>query len=121
MQKAACGAVAVIAWALVFPLVLPTTSEASGPTLALIRASSGAIGNTVSYDYSWDVAGCSVAGVTAGDTVILVWGNPLSSEQIGSTVHTETDQQADSAPDAKLPALLPSVIRPITWLSGARL
>lgn len=87
MQKAACGAVVVMACALVVPLVLPMTAEASGPTLTLIGARlvpSGAPSPT----NSWDVADCSAAGVTAGDTVILVWGNPLSSEQIGLIVVT---------------------------------
>jgi len=85
MQKAAGGAVAPVAFALVLTAVLPATAQASGPMLTLVGASSGFVGSTVTYDYSWDVPDCSAAGVSGADTVILVWENPLSSEQIGST------------------------------------
>jgi hypothetical protein len=84
MRKAAWCAVLVAVYALVAPAALTMRADASSPTLTLIGASSGAIGTSVTYQYSWDGADCS-AGVVAGDIVILVWQNPLTNDPIDQT------------------------------------
>ncbi len=58
-------------------------ASASSATLTLVGASSGVIGSNVTYHYNWDLADCAAAGVAAGDTVVLTWVNPQSSEPIG--------------------------------------
>lgn len=83
MRTAACGAALVLACAFVVTAASPAPAEASSPALTLIGASSGAVGSLVTYAYSWDVADCIAAGVSAGDTVILVWQNPQTIEPIG--------------------------------------
>lgn len=85
MRKAACGAVVVLAYALVVPVSLSAAAEASGTsaTLTLVGAASGVIGSNVAYHYNWDLADCATAGVASGDTVVLTWVNPQSSEPIG--------------------------------------
>lgn len=85
MRKAG-GAVVVVACAVFALVALPIAVRASGPILTLTGKSSGGIGSTVTYAYSWDATDCSAAGVIAGDTVILVWENASSSEPIGSTL-----------------------------------
>jgi hypothetical protein len=90
MRKAVRRAVVLVACALFVLVALPTAVRASGPILTpiltLTGRSSGSIGSTVTYAYSWDATACSTAGVIAGDTVILVWENSSSSEPIGSTL-----------------------------------
>ena len=89
MRTAARGAVVALAYALVVLGFLPAPAKASGSsaTLTLVGASSGVIGSSVTYHYSWDLADCAAAGVASGDTVVLTWVNPESSEPIGiSTV-----------------------------------
>jgi hypothetical protein len=89
MRKAACAAVVVLAYALVVLVSLSASANASGSsaTLTLVGASTGTIGSNVTYHYNWDVADCAAAGVASGDTVVLTWVNPDSSEPIGmSTV-----------------------------------
>jgi hypothetical protein len=85
MRKAG-GAVVGVACAVFALVALPVAVRASGPILTLTGKSSGGIGSTVTYAYSWDATDCSAAGVIAGDTIILVWENASSSEPIGSTL-----------------------------------
>ena len=60
-------------------------ASASSATLTLVGASSGVIGSNVTYHYAWDLADCAASGVAPGDTVVLTWVNPQSSEPIGIT------------------------------------
>src|SRR5579862_708427 len=87
MRKAACGALVVLAYAVVVPVALSASAKAFGSaaTLTLVGTSSGAIGTKTTYQYNWDLADCEAAGVASGDTVVLTWVNPLSSEPIGTS------------------------------------
>jgi hypothetical protein len=86
MRNAVRGALLLVAGVFFVLLAIPTPVRASGPTLTLTGGSSGSIGSVVTYAYSWDGADCSAAGVIAGDTVVLEWENPHSSEPIDTTL-----------------------------------
>jgi hypothetical protein len=86
MQRAVRGALLFVAGVFLVLLAIPTSVRASEPTLTLTGGSSGSIESDVTYAYSWDGADCSRAGVIAGDTVVLEWENPHSSEPIDTTL-----------------------------------